>query len=66
MRHTRYAQARLRVMSRELDTALSRRGEELDQEADAALNRYVESAWGQFEVCRLMFCAALHAELDRN
>ena len=53
-------------MSRELDTALSRRGEELDQEADAALNRYVESAWGQFEVCRLMFCAALHAELDRN
>jgi hypothetical protein len=66
MRHTKYAQARLRVMSRELDAALARLDEELDCEADAALNRYLESAWLQFEVCRLMLAAALHAELDRN
>jgi hypothetical protein len=63
MRHTRYAQARLRVVSRELDAALARQAEE---EVDAALSRYVESAWLQFEVYRLMLSAALHAELDRN
>jgi hypothetical protein len=46
--------------------ALSRKAEELDREVDAALRRYVESAWLQFEVYRFMLSAALHADLDRN